>query len=76
VSTTERSSTDRRPELCALIATTPLSPRTLRLLAALVLEEERLVLIETGSLTVDLAPHQFRLHLSQSRPRVALDGQR
>lgn len=67
---------DLGAELVAVVACTVLSPRTLRLLLAVALEEERLVLIEHGSVTVDLSPAQLRLHLHQSRPRVELDGHR
>ena len=63
-----------RAEVVALVAATALSARTLRLLLTIALEEERLVLIEHGSVTVDLSPAQLRLHLHQSRPRVELDG--
>ena len=57
-------------ELVALLAATPLSARTVALLRAVVLEEERLALVDTGALTVDLGGKQIRLHLQQSRPRV------
>lgn len=62
----------RAAELCALVATTPLSARTLRLLALLVLEESRLAPIDFGQLTVDLSPTALRLHLRESRPNVTL----
>ena len=59
-----------RAELVAVVAATALSARTLRLLAAIALEEERLALIGHGSLTADLAPGQIRLHLHETRHRI------
>lgn len=61
-------------ELIALVAAAGLSARTVALLRAIALEEGRLALIETGSLTADLAPGQLRLHLHQSRPRLEVQG--
>jgi uncharacterized hydantoinase/oxoprolinase family protein len=62
-----------RAELVALVAAADLSARTVRLLLAIALEEDRLILIDHGSVTVDLSPVGLRLTLQQTRPRVALD---
>ena len=59
-------------DLVALLAATPLSPRTLRLLGALLAEEARLAAIPQGRLVVDLGPGQFRLRLEEERPRVVV----
>ena len=61
-----------RAELVALLAVTDLPARTLRLLLAVALEQERLARIEHGSLTVDLAPGQLRLHWRETRPQVVI----
>jgi hypothetical protein len=60
-------------ELVALVAAGALSPRTLRLLWALALEERRLAPIDHGSVTADLAPGDIRLSFHQTRPRVGVD---
>ncbi len=60
-------------ELVALVAAGALSPRTLRLLWALALEERRLAAIDFGSVTADLSPVDLRLSFRQTRPLVGVD---
>jgi hypothetical protein len=60
-------------ELVALVVVGGLSPRTLRLLWALALEERRLASIDYGAVTADLAPTYVRLALHQTRPRIGVD---